>query len=885
MGLKGWKQLKQLLWEWRGVIITAPTVAGLTLALRMTGLLQGLEWGALDIFFRWRPNEPQDPRIAIVEIDESDINYVGTWPIPDAVFAEAIEQINKQQPRAVGMDVYRDLPVEPGHEQLEKVFESTPNLIGIQKILGDSYGEPVAPPPTLSKLGQVAAVDMVSDKDGKVRRALLSITPKNNPQVIYTLGSRLALMYLKQDGITLKPHPSKKNAVLLGEGVFFRLNKNDGAYVGADTGGYQIMHNFRHPCSINLSQCDLFYTVSLSDILTERIEANAFKDRIVLIGSTADSLKDSFLTSFDAPNRSLRTPGVIVHAQIASQIISAAIDGRGSIRVWSEPVEWFWIFLWSAIGSTLSWSLLGRKWEVLSIFLVGGSLGVASFVAFLANWWIPVLPSLLTFFGSSVIIIGYIGYTERERSQAQLRFNALHDALTGLPNRRCLLERLENAIEYTKENKNYLFALLYLDLDRFKRINDGLGHRIGDELLIATACRLGECVKRRDTVARLGGDEFIILLEDIHDISYAKQVAERIHQQLQSPFYINGHEVFTSTSIGIVLSTMDYKQPEDWLGAADVAMYRAKYRGPGNYEIFDSSMQADVMSQLKLEEDMRQGIEREEFELYYQPIVLSNTSELAGFEALVRWNHPERGFVSPGQFIPLAEETGLIVPLGWWILQTACRQLHEWHKEFPHQAFLKVSVNLSAKQFVQSDLVERIANIVKETGLNPTTLKLEITESVVMDNAEIAIKMLQDIKSLDITLSIDDFGTGYSSLSYLHRFPVDTLKVDRSFVDGVENDREKLEIARTILLLAHSLHMDAIAEGVETMEQCQILTNLKCEYIQGYFFSKPVNVETAGKIIANTNLLKRTNNKITHSPAMDGQNIKKIEQDLPKTID
>jgi diguanylate cyclase (GGDEF)-like protein len=852
MGLKGWKQIKLLLWEWRGVIVTAPTVAGLTLALRMTGFLQVWEWGALDLFFRWRPTEPQDTRIAIVEIDEPDINYVGTWPIPDQVFAQLLVKIQQQEPRAIGIDVYRDLPVPPGHDKLVEVFETTPNLIGIKKILGDAYGEPVAPPPTLNQLNRVAAVDLVNDKDGKIRRALLSLTD-HQKNSIYTLGSRLALMYLKEENITLTPHPSKPDAYLLGKAVFFRLKKNDGAYVRADNGGYQILYNFRKPCVINDPSCDMFYTVSLTDVLTDRIEKDALRDRIVLIGSTADSLKDSFMTSFDGRTESGRTPGVMIHAQLASQIMSAAMDERGLIRVWSEPMEWIWISLWSVIGATLTWSLLGRKWEVISIFLVGGSLAIGSFVAFLAHWWIPVVPSLMTFFGSSVIIIGYIGYTERERSQAQLRFNALHDGLTGLPNRRCLIERLESAIEYGKEHKDYLFAILFLDLDRFKLINDALGHRTGDDLLIAAACRLAECINPRDTVARLGGDEFIILLEDIHDIDRASQVAERIHSSLKSPFYLNGHEVFTSTSIGVVLSTMDYPQPEDWLAAADVAMYRAKARGQGQYEIFNSSMQADMMSQLKLEEDIRQGISREEFELYYQPIVFTKSHQLAGFEALVRWNHPERGFVSPGQFIPLAEETGLIVPLGWWILRTACRQLHTWHQQFPEYAGLKVSVNLSGKQFVQTDLVEKIAEILAETGLEPSTLKLEITEGVVMENADLAIKMLQDIKNLGITLSIDDFGTGYSSLSYLHQFPVDTLKVDRSFVNGMETDHEMLEIARTIVLLAHSLKMDAIAEGVEMIEQVEILKNIDCEYIQGYFFSKPVNVESAGNIIGDSN--------------------------------
>lgn len=846
-----WKQFQKLLWEWRGVIITTPTVTGLVLMLRMSGFLQGWELRTLDLFFRWRPLELRDERIAIVEIDEPDISYVGTWPIPDRVLAELLIKIKQQKPKSIGLDIYRNLPVEPGYEELVQVYKSTPNLIGVKKILGDAYGAPVAPPAVLAELGQVAAVDMVSDKDGKIRRALLAVTPPGEP-TIYALSSRLALMYLAEKGIQLQPHPTKKEANILGKSVFFRLQKNDGGYVGVDNGGYQILHNFRKSCPIYDLDCDVFYRVSLKDVLTDQIEPDALRDRIVLIGSTADSLKDSFLTSFDGQKSSARTPGVIIHAQLVSQILSAALDGRGLIRVWSEPVEGIWIFLWSAIGSILSWSLLGRKWEVVSIFLVGASIGLGSFIAFLDNWWIPVVPAFVSFFGSSVIIVGYIGYTERERSQAQLRFNALHDALTGLPNRRCLIQRLQSAIEYRQQNPDYLFALLFLDLDRFKLINDALGHRTGDDLLVATACRLGECVKPRDTVARLGGDEFIILLEDIHDVQVASQVAERIHHQLKLPFYINGHEVFTSTSIGVVLSTMNYQQPEDWLAAADVAMYRAKARGQANYEIFDRSMQADVMHQLKLEEDIRQGISRDEFELYYQPIVLTSTTELAGFEALVRWNHPERGFVSPGQFIPLAEETGLIVPLGWWILRTACRQLHAWHQEFPDQRGLKVSVNLSGKQFIQTDLVEKIADILQETGLEPSTLKLEITEGVVMDNAEMAIKMLKKIKDLGITLSIDDFGTGYSSLSYLHRFPIDTLKVDRSFVNGVECERDKLEIARTIILLAHSLGMDTIAEGVETIEQFIALQQLECEYIQGYLFSKPLNVTSAANLIRNS---------------------------------
>lgn len=440
--------------------------------------------------------------------------------------------------------------------------------------------------------------------------------------------------------------------------------------------------------------------------------------------------------------------------------------------------------------------------------------------------------------------------TSRKRTEKQLLHDALHDTLTDLPNRALFMDRLGRAIERSKRNEHYLFAVLFLDLDRFKIVNDSLGHVIGNQLLIAIARRLQTCIRAEDTVARLGGDEFVILLEEIEATSDATRVAERIQKELTQPLDLSGYEMFVTTSIGIALSSTGYEQPEDILRDADAAMYRAKALGKSRYEMFDISMHAHAVALLQLETDLRHAIERQEFELHYQPIVSLKTNRLSGFEALVRWRHPQRGIVSPAEFIPVAEETGLVSPIGWWVLQEACRQMHCWQQRFSLNPPLTISVNLSGKQLTQPDVVERVEQILQATGLNPTTLKLEITESSIMENAESTIAMLQQFKALGIQFSIDDFGTGYSSLSYLYRFPVDTLKIDRSFVNKMDVELEKLELVRTIATLAWNLGMDVVAEGVENQNQLSHLKALGCEYAQGYFFSKPVDQAKTEQLIA-----------------------------------
>jgi diguanylate cyclase (GGDEF)-like protein len=448
----------------------------------------------------------------------------------------------------------------------------------------------------------------------------------------------------------------------------------------------------------------------------------------------------------------------------------------------------------------------------------------------------------------------YIAEQERisrvlEETKEHFRHAAFHDSLTGLPNRAMFTELLKAEIESSQRPNGHMFAVLFLDLDRFKNINDSLGHTHGDLLLVAFAERLERTLRPVDTLARFGGDEFAILVSGMTDATDAVRVAQRIQDELSQPFVLDKNSAFATASIGIALSSSGYDRPEDILRDADIAMYRAKENGKARYELFDSGMHARAVSRLQLESDLRQAIEQKEFCVYYQPIVCLQTGSLAGFEALVRWNHPRRGVVSPADFIPVAEETGLIVPIGEWVLTEACAQVRQWQVDSPSHRSLSLSVNLSARQVAQPDLLERIKEALETSKLNPHCLKLEITESVVMENAEAAALMFKQLRSLGVQLSIDDFGTGYSSLSYLHRFPLNYLKIDRSFVMRLTTDNDNA-IVRTISTLARNLGMEVIAEGIETEEQYQQLKMLGCEYGQGYLFSRPVARDGVAHLIA-----------------------------------
>ncbi|WP_167050392.1 MULTISPECIES: GGDEF domain-containing protein [Burkholderiaceae] len=450
---------------------------------------------------------------------------------------------------------------------------------------------------------------------------------------------------------------------------------------------------------------------------------------------------------------------------------------------------------------------------------------------------------------------------ERQRARDRLLHEAFHDALTGLANRALFLERLELVLDHSRHNPDYRFAVLFLDLDRFKSVNDSLGHLAGDALIVETARRLSSCLRRDDTlaraprlthgerlsaadegmVARLGGDEFTVLLEGIRDASAAVRVAERLQCALAAPFVLAGQKLFTSASIGIALSTTGYGAVHDILRDADIAMYRAKAGGRARHAMFDEAMGAQASAALKLEADLREAIVNGEFTLVYQPIVSLQDSAIHGFEALLRWRHPTRGIISPAAFLPVAEETGLICIIGRWVLEEACRQLRRWHDDFPYQPLLTVSVNVSASQFSEADFVSHVVQTLRTTGIPSGCLKLELTESTAMVDTGRTVAQLLELRALGIQISLDDFGTGYSSLSYLRRLPIDTLKIDRSFVSGIETNPENRHILETITLLARTLGMEVVAEGPETADEVASLRAIECGYAQGYYFYRPLD--------------------------------------------
>ncbi len=440
--------------------------------------------------------------------------------------------------------------------------------------------------------------------------------------------------------------------------------------------------------------------------------------------------------------------------------------------------------------------------------------------------------------------------TQQKLAEERLRHEATHDELTGLPNRSTFMEHLRRLLQRSRRSgRDLKFAVLFLDFDRFKRINDSLGHLAGDQLLAAIARRLKDCVRPGDTVARLGGDEFGVVLERLGEVTEATRVAERIHQTLRDPFDIHGLEVFITTSIGIAVGSRAYGLPLDILRDADTAMYRAKAAGKGRHEVFDSAMQAHAVEQLQLEADLRRAMVRDEIRLLYLPVVSLHDRAILGFEALARWRHPTRGLLPPAAFLPAAEETGLIVELGFQVLRQASVQVQRWQRSSRGRDSLSIHVNVSDKQLFQPDLADRVAQVLAETRLSPETLALDISENVVMQKADAAVAILGQLKGLGLRIHLDDFGTGYSSLGYLHRFEIDTLKIDRSFIRNLRAGGDNWIAARTIVALANNLGMGVIAEGVETEEQLQELLALGCVLGQGSLFHEPLSPELVDDIL------------------------------------
>ena len=439
--------------------------------------------------------------------------------------------------------------------------------------------------------------------------------------------------------------------------------------------------------------------------------------------------------------------------------------------------------------------------------------------------------------------------TERKGLEQRLMQQALHDPLTGLPNRTLFMNRLEHALARGSRHDNRV-AVLFMDLDNFKFVNDSLGHEAGDRLLVAVSNRVQPRLRSEDTIARLGGDEFAILIEDVKYTSEPAYVAERIVEELQAPFTVGGQPVVITPSIGIAIGDSRQDPPEHLLREADLAMYRAKEDGKARHRVFDPNMEYETTERLRLENDLRRALQRDEFRVHYQPLVHLETRRIIGMEALVRWEHPERGVILPDDFVPLAEEIGLIIPIGRWVLREACRQAHEWQKRYPAQPPLSMGVNLSTRQVQDSDLVEDVEGLLRETGLDPEYLILEITERALVGAEEHRIDTLRRLQAMGVRFALDDFGTGYSSLSYLKRLPVSLLKIDRSFVERIGQDAEDEVLISGIVYVASGLGLSVLAEGVETLEQLARVKSLGCELAQGYYFSEPLSSEAAGELLA-----------------------------------
>lgn len=804
-------------------------ITGLLIALRQVGGLQTLELFAFDTLVRLQTEQEPDRRLLVVEITEEDIRNQEEWPLSDRTMANVLAQLQDQNPKAIGIDIYRDIPQGEGQNALAAELAKA-NVIAIEG-LGMSADDSIPAPKNISP-DQVGFNDLPIDSDGILRRSLLFASLEDDIE-LYSFAIQLSLKYLEDKNL---PFSVDRDAVYIGETQFKNLTPNAGGYDNIDTAGYQMLLDYR-------SSNWVAKKVSLTELLAGQVNPSWIEDKVVLIGATAPSLKDFFYTPYSAEKSDEHVmSGVLVHAQIVSQILSSVLDKQPLFWYLPNWAEVCWIGIWAVGGGFLVWRMKRSALLGLAIVASFSGLSISCLIAFSYMGWIPFAAPAIAFLLSGSTLMTY-----------QVFYKSFYDPLTGLPNRSLFVRQLRRALQQTKKGEMHASsAVLLLDLDHFKAINESYGHQSGDLLLLKATDRIRKCLPPQAKLARIGGDEFAILLTSLEEASGSTKIADTLYNELAEPFAIEDQIIKTSFSIGIALDHTDQSgHAETLMQDAHRAMSRARALGKEHYEIFDPGMRSEAIERFKLEAQLRHAIDGKEFMLYYQPIVSLKTGKLAGFEALVRWQHPKRGFVSPGEFIPAAEESGLIVPMGSWILEEACTQMSQWHRQYPHAQDLMVSVNLSTKQFNQADLPQEVAKVLKKTGLKSTALKLELTESAAMEDVNGTIEQLTKLKTLNLKLSLDDFGTGYSSLSYLHQLPTDTLKVDQSFVGRMEERlSEDGEIVKTIISLGHQLGMDVIAEGIETIEQLAGLRRLECNYGQGYFFAKPLPKEAAEALVA-----------------------------------
>ena len=794
--------------------------------VRRLGALQTLELLAYDWMVNIRNEDKIDPRLLVVEITDQDIEQQKSFPIADDVIAKALKNIQQHQPKAIGFDLYREVAYPPGTASLRKELQQD-NVVVIE-LIGAGNNRLSAPPGVASE--QIGFNDIVIDEDDVLRRNLMFVQFESEIpgeiKEMYSFSLRLSLKYLEERQAEFKIHD---DYIQIGNAKFRDLQANSGGYWLSrwETPGLQILIDYQSP---NIAQ-----KVTLGQVLAGEVPPDLIKDKIVLIGTSAPSIKDIYATPYNGAKGSM--PGVMAHAQMTSQILNVVLDDASLFWFWSEWLEGIWVLVWSLAAVAIAWKLKHPLVIIICGIVAIGSLIAVCFTAFVFTGWIPLMPPAISFTVTLASVLAY-----------KALYSLFYDSLTGLPNRILFARQLKKLKQKNHKSEGFI-GILCLDLNRFKLINDGLGYQAGDRILIETTQRLQENLSSKAILARVGADEFAIAIATEEDTTEAIKLANTLDLALAVPYQLSQQDIFTSASIGLAFNRLDEEfQPEELLQASHTAMYQAKVSSKSRHEIFATKMHEQALKRLQLEADLNQAITNEEFKLVYQPIICLKTGMLKGFEALVRWQSPTRGFVSPGAFIPVAEETGLIVPMGAWILTTACKQMQTWRESYPNADSVVMSVNLSSKQFAQADLITQVQEALITTGLDGANLKLEITESMVMEDVESTIALLHELKELKIKISMDDFGTGFSSFSYLHRFPIDTLKIDRSFVSNMSQGKKNQDIVNTIVILAHGLDLDVIAEGIETREEQDILYRFDCEYGQGYFFAKPLPPEDATEL-------------------------------------
>ncbi|MFP4652154.1 MAG: putative bifunctional diguanylate cyclase/phosphodiesterase [Phormidium sp.] len=821
------------------------------IALRAVGSFETGELAVFDAAMRRASQSQIDPRLVILEISEDDIDRY-RWPLSDRELAEVLGTLQVHSPRVIGLDLYRNVAVGEGQDLLSDQLAAE-NLIAIENIATSLTPLANVPPE------RVGFNDVVIDRDQVLRRHLLFANTQSG-ETAYSLGLRVALKYLEPEGIGLEAAPSHPDGIRLGESLLVPLSSWAGGYHHIDDSGYQILLNY----SAGPGQIQ---RLSISELLDGEFDPQLLRDRIVLIGSTAPTLRDLFATPFSARETDsiqVKMPGVEIHGQMVQQLLGLALGQQRPWRVFPTVIELLWGWSWIMLVMALAWRLQRLERWLGGLVLAGLGLILVERGLFAMAIWLPgvwvrwgmVLGILLT-------------------SIYRLTYDFLHDRLTGLPNQTVVYQMLRDWRFWRSQRQQSLGAIV-LDLNRFKAVNACLGRATGDRILLELSKRLQALLHPSDYLARVGADEFVIFLPNQPHLDAVMEVAAQLRRRLKRPFILDtGQPVFLTASFGVAFGQQRHQGL--LLDHANCAMHRAKALQLSQPIVFDADVQQQAIATFQLELDLRESMSHSQvylppvhdthdegvtdsnlphselgdrFRVYYQPLVDLRSGEITGFEALLRWQHPRRGMVSPAEFIPVAEETGAIMALGAWVLYEACYQMQAWQRQFPRYANSIISVNLSPYQLQSPDLKQRIGDILSETGLDPHCLKLEITESAVMEEIQTTLEILHDLKALDVKLGIDDFGTGYSSLSYLNRFPVNTLKVDRSFVWRMEDSAQDRAIIRTILDLAHTLALDAIAEGIETPAQLAQLRQLGCDIGQGYWFAKPLPAPAAAQLLA-----------------------------------